>query len=185
MKFKLARKTLEKLYFSFIRPVLEYRDVVWQSASHSDLCKLDVIQVEAMRLVSGAPFRSNIDSLYIELGWQNLHKRRQQHTLIMMHKIINNHAPEYLTSLIPPSVGNRTSYQLRNRGDIQAPPFRVKCHQNSFFPVGIKLWNELDISFKQENTLVSFKSLLHKRNFSGNVKQLKLRQKIFSLGDRY
>ena len=185
MKFKLARKTLEKLYFSFIRPILEYGDVVWQGASHSDLRKLDVIQVEAMRLVSGAPFRSNIDSLYMELGWQNLQERRQEHILIMMFKIINNHVPEYLTSLIPPLVGNRTNYQLRNRYDIQAPSFRVKCHQNSFFPVGIKLWNELDISFKQANTLLSFKSLLRKRKGSVNVKHLKLRQKLFGLGDRY
>ena len=123
MKFKLARKTLEKLYFSFIRPILEYGDVVWQGASHSDLRKLDVIQVEAMRLVSGAPFRSNIDSLYMELGWQNLQERRLEHILIMMFKIINNHVPECLTSLIPPLVGNRTNYQLRNRCDIQAPSF--------------------------------------------------------------
>ena len=185
MKFKLSRKTLEKLYFCFVRPILEYGDVVWHGASHSDLNKLDIIQVQALRLVSGAPFRSNIDSLYNELGWQNLHERRQQHILVMMFKIINNYAPEYLTSLIPPLVGNRTSYQLRNRGDIQVPAFRIKCHQNSFFPVGIKLWNELDISFKQANTLSSFKSLLRKRNFSGNVKQLKLKQKIYCLGDRY
>ena len=29
MKFKLTRKTLEKMYFSFLRPILEYGDVVW------------------------------------------------------------------------------------------------------------------------------------------------------------
>ena len=66
IKFKLTRKTLEKMYFSFIRPILEYGDVVWQGASHSDLCKLNSVQ--AMRLVSGATYRSNIQSLYIELG---------------------------------------------------------------------------------------------------------------------
>ena len=74
------------MYFSFIRSILEYGDVVWQGTSHSDLCKLDSIQVATMRLVSGAPYRSNIQSLYIKLGWQNLHERRQ-HTLIMMYKI--------------------------------------------------------------------------------------------------
>ena len=61
-----------------IRPILEYGDVVWQEASQSDLCKLDSIQSAewTMSLVSGAPYRSNIQSLYIELGWQNLQERR-------------------------------------------------------------------------------------------------------------
>ena len=94
MKFKLTRKPLEKIYFSFITPTLEYRDVVWQGASHCHLCKIDSVHVAAMRLVSGAPYRSNTQSLYTELGWQNLHERRQQHTLIMMYKILNNHTPD-------------------------------------------------------------------------------------------
>ena len=69
--FKLT-KILETMY-SFIRLILEYGDVVWQEASHSDLCKLDSIHVAAMRLVCGALYRSNTWCLYIELGWQNLH----------------------------------------------------------------------------------------------------------------
>ena len=185
MKFKLTRKTLEKMYFSFIRPILEYGDVVWHGASHSDLCKLDSVQVAAMRLVSGAPYRSNIQSLYIELGWQNLHERRQQHTLIMMYKILNNRTPDYLRSLIPPVVGNTMKYQLRNQSNIQAPTFRVKWHQNSFFPVGIKLWNALDDSFTHVSTLSSFQALLVKRNISVATKQFMLRKKLFCIGDRY
>ena len=100
--------------FLFIRPILEYGDVVWQGASHS-----------------GAPYRSNIQSLYIELGWQNLHERHQQHTLpvIMMCKILNNHTPDYLRSLIPPLVGNTMKYQLQNQSNmyIQGPTFRIRC----------------------------------------------------------
>ena len=66
------------MYFSFIRPILEHWDIVWQEASHSDLCKFDSVLVAAMRLVSGAPYRSNLQSLYTELDWQNLHQRRQK-----------------------------------------------------------------------------------------------------------
>ena len=138
-----------------------------------------------MRLVFSAPYRSNIQSLYIELGWQNLHERRHQHTLIMMYKILNNHTPDYLRSLIPPLVGNTMKYQLQNQSNIQVPTFRVKWHQNSFFPVGIKLWNALDDSFKHVSTLSSFKPLLIKRNISVATKQLKLRKKLFCIGDRY
>ena len=59
------------------------------------------------------------------------------------------------------------------------PTFRIKWHQNSFFPVGIKSWNALDDSFKHV-TLSSFKALL-----VNATKQLKLRKKLFCTGDRY
>jgi hypothetical protein len=36
-KFKLIldRKTLEKIYFTFVRPLLEYADVIWDNMSIS------------------------------------------------------------------------------------------------------------------------------------------------------
>jgi hypothetical protein len=32
-KFILDRKTLEKIYFTFVRPLLEYGDVIWDFAN--------------------------------------------------------------------------------------------------------------------------------------------------------
>ena len=61
---------------------------------------------------------------------------------------------------------------------------KQEFHQNSFFPVGIKLWNALDDSLKCVNTLSSFKALLVKRNISVATKLLKLRKKLFCTGDR-
>ena len=34
-KFILDRKTLEKIYFTFVRPLLEYADVIWDYMSIS------------------------------------------------------------------------------------------------------------------------------------------------------
>ena len=105
-KYKLTRNTLEKSYLSFIRPILEYGDVIWQG--NSDLFKLDNNPISVMNLVSSAPYMSN-QFLYDKLGWQILNERRQQHTLIIMYKILNNHDPEYLKSLIPPLVCHTTN----------------------------------------------------------------------------
>jgi len=33
LKFELHRKALETIYLSFIRPILEYADIVWEPAS--------------------------------------------------------------------------------------------------------------------------------------------------------
>ena len=36
VKFKLDRSSLEKIYFAYIRPILEYAMVVWDSAPRHD-----------------------------------------------------------------------------------------------------------------------------------------------------
>ena len=35
-KFKLDRNSLERMYFSFVRPVLEYSTTVWDNYSNED-----------------------------------------------------------------------------------------------------------------------------------------------------
>ena len=70
LKFKLNRPVLEKIFLSYIRPIIEYADIVWSGAPFSLLAKFDNVIVEAMRLITGAPARSNIANLYQESGWQ-------------------------------------------------------------------------------------------------------------------
>ena len=84
-KYKLSRQTLEKMYFTFVRPLLEYASVVWAGAHCSDLVKIDRIQVEAMRIVTGCTGRSNIANLYKDCGWESLDKRRENHILKMIY----------------------------------------------------------------------------------------------------
>jgi len=54
-KFVLDRKSLVVYYISFIRPVLEYADVVWNNLSQTDVNDLEKIQLEAARIIPGAP----------------------------------------------------------------------------------------------------------------------------------
>lgn len=67
LKFVLKRQCLEKLYFSFIRPLLDYSDIVWDSCSIELQRELEAIQVEAARIVTGTTKLCNMDKLYNEL----------------------------------------------------------------------------------------------------------------------
>ena len=55
-KFLLDRKSLEITYFTFIRPLLEYADVVWDKCTFYEVNALQNIQLEAAaaRKVTGA-----------------------------------------------------------------------------------------------------------------------------------
>ena len=69
LKFQFDRKTLEIIYFTFIRPILEYADVVWDNCTQFDQTEIEKVQLEAGRIVSGTTKLVSLVSLYNELGW--------------------------------------------------------------------------------------------------------------------
>ena len=54
LKFQLDRKSLQTIYFSFIRPHLEYADVIWDNCFQNEANELEKIQNKAARIVTGA-----------------------------------------------------------------------------------------------------------------------------------
>jgi len=72
LKYQLDRKSLETISFSFIRPLLEYADVIWDNCTAYEKLELDKNQNEAARIVSGATKVVSLHALYCELGWEKL-----------------------------------------------------------------------------------------------------------------
>ena len=66
----LDRLSLSAIYFSFIRPILEYGDVVWDNFSQGLKDQLDKVQNEAARIVTGCTKLVAIRDLYQESGWE-------------------------------------------------------------------------------------------------------------------
>ena len=81
LKFQLDRKSLQTIYLSFIRPLLECADVVWNNCTQYLSNELDKIQNEAARIVTGATKLASIDSLHTETGWETLRSRSKSHKL--------------------------------------------------------------------------------------------------------
>ena len=68
LKFRLDRKALETIYMAFIRPILEYADVVWCNITKYEEDELEKIQLEAARIVTGTTKLVSIENLYKETG---------------------------------------------------------------------------------------------------------------------
>ena len=71
LKFKLDRKSLETLYISFIRPLLEYGDTLFDKCTKQDKQELDTIQVEAARIVTATTKLVSHERLYKETVWDS------------------------------------------------------------------------------------------------------------------
>jgi hypothetical protein len=180
LKFKLKRNYLEKIYLTFIRPILEYASEVWFNCGQFNSNRLEKVQTEAARIVCGFPSYASIASIYKETGWDKLKVRREVKNLTLFYKIYNNLAPEYLSDLIPPSVSETSNYYLRNSQNISQQVNRLALLQQSFFPSTIKLWNTLDLNIRQIPILAHFKSKIRQIYFQ-NVKK----SAHFSCGNRY
>ena len=103
-KIKLNRENLEKIYFTYIRPLLEYVCELWDGCTILDLNKIEQIQHEAARIVTGLPKFASIESLYFETGWEPLHSRRHSRKLNLFYKIRNNDSPLYLYDCLLPFI---------------------------------------------------------------------------------
>jgi hypothetical protein len=66
---------------SFICPILEYADVIWDSQNQSLINKLKNVQLDAARIVTGGTKLTGLNILYEETKWEKLSDRRQNHKL--------------------------------------------------------------------------------------------------------
>ena len=161
LKFILDRQSLQAIYFSFIRLLLEYADVVWDNCTQHEANELEKIQTKAARIVTGATRLVSIDSLRTETGWETLASRRHKHKLLLFFKMKSELPPSYLTSLVPPSGGANSAYNLRNANSIETVQANSQLYYNSFLPSVIRSWNELPQETRDSYNIASFKRHLN------------------------
>ena len=68
MKFKLKRCTLNRIYISYLRPVLEYASIIWDHCTAYEKALLEKLKYDAARAVTGLTKYVSIDNLINEFG---------------------------------------------------------------------------------------------------------------------
>ena len=160
-KFKLDRASLERMYISFVRPVLEYGGPIWDNCSKEDKSKIESVQIEAMRIVTGATKLCSIAKLYDDTGWETLQRRCYKQKLLIFYKMVHGLGPAYLNNLVPPLVQKHSRYLLRNARNISTLQCNSNLFYNSFLPSSIRDWNSLSDEIRNSQTFSIFKSKLN------------------------
>lgn len=143
---------------------MEYTDVIWDSQNQSLINKLENVQLDAARIVTGRTKLTGLNRLYEETKWEKLSDRRQNHKLILFHKIKNNRTPQYLLDLIPNSVGSRHNHNTRQVNNMLEINTRTNQYADYFLPSTIKLWNNLPLTLRKTESLSIFKKKLKNQN---------------------
>ena len=172
----VSRKVLDLSYKLYVRPHLDYGDVIYHNQRADLMNIIEQVQYKAALIVSGCWQGTNRETLYDELGWESLSERRWSRRMTMFYKILNGMAPPYLSDHLPDDSLRSNVYSRRN--GIRLPFSRTCRHESSFVPFCIKNWNNLDNTIKSAPTLSIFKTNLIKFvRPKGNT--------FYSIRDRY
>ena len=128
---------LDLSYKMYVRPHLDYGDVIFHNQRMDLMELLERVQYKAALIVSGCWQGTSRKKLYDELGWESLSNRRWARGLVIFYKIHNVLTPSYLAEHIPKR--NELDISLRNR-NVNTPLTRTEWYNNSFVPYTIKAW---------------------------------------------
>ena len=144
------------IFKSFIRPRLNYRDIIYDRAYNTSFHQdNESIQYNATLAIMGAVRETSREKLYEELGFESLQERHWYRKLCCLFKIINNQSPEYLFQLI---LCLNTRYFSQNSENIPQLQTKHDFFRNSFFPSAIKEWKNLDPQIRKSKSISIFKS---------------------------
>ena len=97
----LSRTTLLTIYKSFVRPNIDYADMIYYKPFHESFKnKLETVQYRVALVIRGAFKSTSRHRLYKELGLESLAQRRWCQKLVLFHKILDFLAPSYVQSYV-------------------------------------------------------------------------------------
>ena len=139
----LPRHSLITVYKSFVRPHLDYGDIIYDQPNNETFTqKIERIQYNAALAITGAIKGTSQSKLYCELGFESLKFRRWFRKLCTFFKLKTSGLPEYLFDLIPQ---NNHLYNTRFLEDITTFYSSTDAFISSilfFFLLQILEWNK-------------------------------------------
>ena len=156
----LPRTAQITLYKAFVRPHLDYGDIIYDQAHNAPFHqKLESLQYTACLAITGAIRGSSREKIYQELGFESLQERRWYRKLCSFYKGFKNESPRYLFNIIP--IRN-PAYSTRNNVNIPLFKSNHNFFKNSFFPSTIIEWNNLDPNLRNLDSYGTLKNSILK-----------------------
>ena len=125
----MPRKSLVPIYRAFLRPLIDYRDIIYDQPQNESFCeKLESVNYKAALAIGSAIQGISRDKMYQGLGLGSLKSRRWYKRLSCMFKIMKENTPSYLINLIP-----KCEPTIRTRNNsITTFNCRTDCFKYSF-----------------------------------------------------
>ena len=177
-----SRKTA---YLALVRSTLEYSSVVWDPTLVKDVNKLEKVQRQAARFITGdysSRDQGCVTKMLQDLQLPSLQDRRKNNRLIFFYKVVEGLVPampchDFLTPVrksirhIKPrtfsdceSINIIDRQCMNNNNCFKPVTCNTDIYKHSYFPRTIIDWNHLEDSVVSAQTLAGFKSALIHRD---------------------
>jgi hypothetical protein len=118
----------------YIRPLFEYACELWDNCGIGNSQKLEQLQLEAARIVTGLPIFTKTEIVYRDRLGITICETEEKETSTFFYNIVNKNTPNYLCTLILPTIQSTAVYPLRNGNDIIIPFCRLSSNRDSVIP---------------------------------------------------
>ena len=138
-RFGFDQDKLTVVYKSYVRPIIEYADVVWHSGlTHKQAGDLEHIQRRACRTILGRQFTTYTESIK-QCNLDRLSERRVDHCLKFAKGLVDNPRTSHL---LPPTRISTNGRNLRNANKFSQPKIKTNRFKQSPIPYFVSLLNK-------------------------------------------
>ena len=166
----LNTDTAKSAVVSLVTLRLDYCNGLLCGITDELLCRLQKVQNNAARVVSGTKKYDHITPVLIDLHWQPIRKRIEFKILLLTFKSMQGCAPLYLRELLVKQANIRT-LRSNTKNLLQIPLTNLKRFgDRAFCAYAPRLWNELPDNIKAADSVQNFKkqlkTLLFRKKFN-------------------
>jgi len=166
---------MRKLYYnSYIPPIINYGIILWQYAPKHKLIKIANIQNRTARMILDKSWDHPSTPLFNELNWLPLQSRITYHVALLVFKIHNDLAPNYLNTVLLFTSNSRYELRSESRCHLAQPKKKSYYSNLTLQSLSTPIWNNIPEHMKSAITMNTFKSMLKKHIFSVHIKSLYL-----------
>ena len=145
----LSKGSKVSIVQSYLLSQFNYSSIILQNLKNYQIKKIQTFQNTCTRFILNIRKYDHISQGFKSLGFLNMDNSRKLQSLSLMHKIMRNEAPQYLSDNITRNEQIH-NYATRTRSNIHINNSRTNLGQNCFFNSVGRLYNQitemLDIS---------------------------------------
>ena len=133
----ISMYTANTIYKSFILPVIDYCDSVWNCCGLSNAHRIERLQRRAARIIMQT---DSSDDALDHLGYDTLELRRETHVLNLVKKCLNKRCPQFLMDYF---YFNRDVLPRRTRQSdrLRLPSIKLEGTKKAFYYHGCTVFN--------------------------------------------
>uniref|UniRef100_A0A803TC32 Reverse transcriptase domain-containing protein n=1 Tax=Anolis carolinensis TaxID=28377 RepID=A0A803TC32_ANOCA len=156
----LGKQDFATVVHALVTSRLDYCNALYVGLPLKTVWKLQLVQWEAARLITGAAFRERTTPLLRQLHWLPISYRAQFKVLALAYKALNGSGPAYLSERVSrydPPRSLRSSDEALLAVPSASQVRLAGTRDRAFSVVAPCLWNALPIEVRQAPSLLSFR----------------------------